>query len=50
MTKQATARNAADDVKNAADDARNAATDVAADAKNARSTPATRLPSARSSG
>jgi phasin family protein len=35
MTKQATARNAADDVKNAADDARNAATDIAADAKNA---------------
>jgi phasin family protein len=34
MTKQASARNAADNVKSATDDARNAATDVAADAKN----------------
>jgi phasin family protein len=34
MTKQATARNAADEARNAADDAVNAATDVATDAKN----------------
>jgi phasin family protein len=34
VTKQATARNAADDARNTADDAANAATDVATDAKN----------------
>ena len=34
MTKQTTARNAADDAKNATDDATRAATNVAADAKN----------------
>jgi phasin family protein len=34
MTKQATARTAANDVESAADDARNAATNVAADAQN----------------